>query len=877
MVIDKARAACTSLYNGSTVYFCSTACKKKFGKDPEKYIQAQTPPVGKDGVPFARLLKLSIPITGMSCASCAAKIEKKLAGINGVHSASVNFAASTANVTYDPSKSAPRDFIKTITGLGYEAAVEKAVLPVRGMSCASCVAKIEKRLDSLEGVVSSSVNLATGRASISFIPSALKVEDIVRAIKDAGYDAEASKDEDLLLRDEKAKKAGHKKLFYRFIIAAVLSVPIMAGSFHWAHWLPGFLKSGFFMFLLATPVQFWSGFQFYRGAIIAARHRTADMNTLIAIGTSAAYFYSMGAIFAPGFFVSLGLEPELYFDTSAIIITLILLGKLLENRARGKTGEAIKKLMGLQAKTARVVKDGKEVDIPSSEVEKGDMVVVRPGEKIPVDGVIVDGRSSVDESMISGESLPVEKSAGDEVIGATLNKTGSFRFRATRVGRESTLAQIVKIVEEAQAAKPPVARLADVIAGYFVPAVMLIAVLTFLIWLAIGPEPSFTYGLLAFIAVLIIACPCAMGLATPTSIMVGTGKGAENGILIRGGEALETAHKLDIIVLDKTGTLTRGEPSVTDIVLTGNNQALESIRIEGLSEAESLLFYAASAEKGSEHPLGEAIVDGARSKRIEIAAPEEFAAMPGLGIQAKVNNKHVLLGNLRLMHGRKISLQELEKQGERLSDEGKTPMFVAIDGRLTGVIAVADTLKDYSKEALLAFRNMGIEVAIITGDNRRTAESIGRQLGVKKVLAEVLPEDKAKEVRKFQDEGKVVAMVGDGINDAPALAQADIGIAIGTGADVAMEASDITLIGGDLRSIVTAIALSRATIRNIRQNFFWAFFYNMLLIPVAAGALYPFFGITLDPMFAAAAMGLSSISVVSNSLRLKLFKPPLTG
>jgi P-type Cu+ transporter len=587
------------------------------------------------------------------------------------------------------------------------------------------------------------------------------------------------------------------------------------------------------------------------------------MNTLIAVGTSAAYLYSVLAIFFPSLFAVQGLAPEVYFDTAGAIIVLILLGRLLEARAKGQTSEAIKKLIGLQAKTARVVRDGKEMDIPVEEVAIGDLVVVRPGEKVPVDGIVKEGHSSMDESMVTGESMPVEKNPGDEVIGATINKTGSFTFEAKKVGKDTMLAQIIKMVEEAQGSKPPIARLADVIASYFVPAVIGIAIITFIVWYIGGPVPALTYAVLNFVAVLIIACPCALGLATPTSIMVGTGNGAENGILIRGGEALETAHKLTAIVMDKTGTLTKGQPSVTDIVEAAGYRK------------EDILRFAASAEKGSEHPLGEAIVNRAKEENLPLISPKDFRAIAGHGIEATIDGKSLLMGNVKLMNDRGIKLDDLEKKAEVLSNQGKTPMYVAVDQNPAGIIAVADTLKENSKEAVDALHKMGIEVAMITGDNRRTAEAIAKQIGIDRVLAEVLPEGKAVEVKKLQAEGKKVGMVGDGINDAPALAQADVGIAIGTGTDVAMESSDITLIGGDLRGVVTAIALSKATIRNIKQNLFWAFAYNTILIPVAAGILFPFFGILLNPIFAAAAMGLSSVTVVSNALRLRRFKPPV--
>ncbi|OGP24261.1 MAG: copper-translocating P-type ATPase [Deltaproteobacteria bacterium GWB2_55_19] len=810
----------------------------------------------------------------MSCASCATKIEKGLTGLSGIVEASVNFAVEKINISYNPDDVHVSDFVKTIKELGYGAGVASVSIPVKGMSCASCVEKVTKALNAVDGVVSASVNFATEKATVNFLPTVTGVDALIKTINAAGYKGLVPSDEeDLLARDEREKKEEEERLHFRFIVAAIVAVPVMIGSFAaMIPWVPSFLGNNYLLFLLATPVQFWAGWRFYRGAFIAARHFTTDMNTLIAVGTSSAYLYSAAMTFFPNFFEARSLSTGVYFDTATAIIALILLGRLLEMRAKAQTSEAIKKLIGLSPKTARVVRGGRELDIPASDVVEGEIVIVRPGEKVPVDGKVFDGFSSIDESMISGESLPVDKKPGDIVIGATINKTGTFRYRATKVGRDSTLSQIIRLVEDAQSSKPPIARLVDVIASWFVPVVIAIASLTFIIWLIFGPPPAFTYALLNFIAVLIIACPCAMGLATPTSIMVGTGKGAENGILIRGGESLETAHKLNAIVFDKTGTLTRGEPAITDIVVAHD----VTITSKGLSMEEGVLFYAASAEKGSEHPIGEAIVKKASAKGIALSNPIGFNALPGHGLIAEVDGREVVLGNLKMMADKNISTDGLIKDVERLSDEGKTPIFLAVDNIAVGVIAVADTLKENSKEAVSALKKMGLTVAIITGDNRRTATAIGKELGVDRILSEVLPEDKAREVKKLQDEGKKVAMVGDGINDAPALAQADVGIAIGTGTDVAMEASDITLIGGDLRAIVTAIALSRATIRNVRQNLFWAFFYNVLLIPVAAGALYPFTGMLLDPMFAAAAMGLSSVSVVTNALRLKRFRPALT-
>ena len=805
------------------------------------------------------LQRIDLPIGGMSCASCALKIEKGLANAEGVSKATVNFAAERATVVFSADQTNLSTLISKVKDLGYEAKTEKVTLPVQGMTCASCVNKVEKALKSLKGVVNVNVNFATERASVEYLSGEVTIRDLKRAVQDAGYEVLEVKEEDIVEKERLAREAELSRLKWKFITGAILLVPIlilMYGASLLEKWFGFSRQANFFIqFLLATPVQFWAGRQFYAGFWKATKHKTSDMNTLITVGTSAAYLYSLIATFLPHLFMAKGLMLDVYFDTSAAIIVLILLGRFLEARAKGRTSEAIKKLIGLQPKTARVIQNGNEVDIPVAEVAVGNIVVVRPGEKIPVDGFLKEGHSSVDESMVTGESLPVEKNVADTVIGATINKTGTFRFEATKVGKDTVLAQIIRLVQEAQGSKPPIARMVDVIASYFVPVVIALAIITFIVWYFFGPQPALTYAFLNFVAVLIIACPCALGLATPTSIMVGTGKGAENGILIRGAEALETAHQMNAIVLDKTGTLTRGEPSVTDIV--------ES---ETFSEKE-ILTLAASAEKGSEHPLGESIVRKAKEEGLSLFEPRDFQAIAGHGIEATVDSKRVLLGNLRLMEEKKIGLNRLAAKAELLSGEGKTPMFLAVDGRVAGIIAVADTLKENSKEAVEAFHRMGLEVVMLTGDNERTARAIAQQIGIDRVLAEVLPERKAEEIKKLQSEGKKVGMVGDGINDAPALAQANVGIAIGTGTDVAMEASDITLIGGDLRGIVTAIALSKATIRNIKQNLFWAFAYNTILIPVAAGVLFPFFGILLNPIFAAAAMAFSSVTVVSNALK----------
>jgi Cu+-exporting ATPase len=812
------------------------------------------------------LKRLDIQVTGMTCAACSARVQRSLSEMEGVAGASVNLAAERASVTFDPAKVDVNDLINKIKDIGYGTSIAKQEIPIKGMTCAACVSRVQKALEKLDGVLSANVNLATERAVVEYFPAQAGSREFRKAVKEAGYEVlRIEQGEDIVEKERREREARYKRLKTKLITGVFLTVPVFLLAFWDRLGLSSVLEiprqTNFLLqLLLETPVQFWIGWQFYSGALAAARRRSTNMNTLIAVGTSAAYVYSLTATFFPRVFEIQGYAAHVYYDTAAAIIVLILLGRLLEARAKGHTSEAIKKLMGLRARTARVVRNGSEEDVPVEEVEKGDIILVRPGEKIPVDGVVREGYSSVDESMVTGESIPVEKKAGDTVIGATMNKTGSFRFEAARVGRETMLSQIIGMVQEAQGAKPPIARLADRIASIFVPSVMAIATVTFLVWFMFGPAPAFTYAVLNFIAVLIIACPCALGLATPTSIMVGTGKGAENGILIRGGESLETAHKINAIIFDKTGTLTRGEPAVTDVIAA-----------EGFS-GEEVRLYAGSTEKGSEHPLGEAIVKRAEESGIPLRDSTDFIALPGHGVKAGVDGKAVLLGNEALMEENDIALGNLKQRAGALAGEGKTPMFVAVDGRAAGIISVADTLKENSVEAVVALKAMGIEVIMLTGDNRRTGEAIARQAGIDRVLAEVLPEQKAEEVRKLQAEGKVVAMVGDGINDAPALAQADVGIAIGTGTDVAIEASDITLIKGDLKAVSTAIALSRATLRNIKQNLFWAFAYNTILIPVAAGVLFPFFGILLSPIFAAGAMGMSSVTVVTNALRLRKFK-----
>jgi Cu+-exporting ATPase len=761
-------------------------------------------------------------------------------------------------------------------------------LDIEGMTCASCVNRIERYLRKIEGVDQATVNLATERASVVAGPR-VGADEIIAAVEAAGYDARLIVDGAAQPREDRPTAEGephaeHREVLpavgetsfqqrhladvrRRLAVAALLTVPLLLGLGRMtvAPFLPEILTNPWLQLALATPVQFYAGWPFYKGAWRVLRHSATDMNTLIAVGTSAAYFYSLAAILSPAFFEAAGIDPmtALYFDTAAVIVTLILLGRFLEARARSHTSDAIRKLVRLAPRTARVIRDGAEHDVPIEEVVRGDVVLVRPGEKVPVDGILRDGSSALDESMVTGESMPVTKRPGDEVIGGTLNTSGAFHFEATRVGRDTVLARIVRLVQEAQGSKAPIQRLADVVTGYFVPAVLGMAALTFLVWLVLGPEPAFNLALLNTIAVLIIACPCALGLATPTSIMVGTGKGAENGVLFRNAEALERLHKIRSVVLDKTGTLTEGRPRVTDLVTTGGD----------VDEAE-LLRLVASAEHGSEHPLGEAIVRYAREERgLELSAPEAFEAASGAGVKATVDGRVVLVGRPAFLAG----VDALRAAGERLAADGKTPVYAAVDGRAVAVLGIADTLKPGSREAVAALHRLGLQVIMLTGDNETTAQAIARQAGVDRVLADVRPDEKASQVRRLQSEGKLVAMVGDGVNDAPALAQADVGIAIGTGTDVAIESAPVTLMSGDLRGVVTAIALSRATLANIKQNLFWAFAYNVALIPLAAGALYPFTGILLDPILAAAAMALSSVTVVANALRLRRFRRQPSG
>jgi len=731
--------------------------------------------------------------------------------------------------------------VEVIEKTGFKVPLVQNTLLIQGMTCAACSTRVEKALNKLEGVVRANVNLSTNKALVEYASGTVDEETLIETVKKAGYEAELEIEQDLD-REQKLREQEIKTLKRDFIISAILSFPLFSAMFFHMAGIDNILGNGWFQLALATPVQFIIGYRFYKGAFNALRGGGANMDVLVAMGTSAAYFYSIYNLLMD--------IPEFYFEASAVIITLILLGKTFEAVAKGRTSEAIKKLMGLQPKTARIIKDGREVEIPIEELQIGDIVVVRPGERVPVDGIIVEGNSALDESMITGESIPIDKTVDDEVIGATINRFGSFKFRATKIGKDTVLSQIIKLVEDAQGSKAPVQRLADKISGIFVPVVVLIALITVIGFYLYG---DFNTGIINAVAVLVIACPCALGLATPTAIMVGTGKGAENGILIKSGEHLERAHKMDTIIFDKTGTITRGEPEVTDIMAFKDYGNEEILRI------------AASVEKASEHPLGQAIVRKAEEEGLDIVAPKDFEAIPGKGLRAVFEGQKILIGNRRLMRENQVQIEDKENDLLKLEEEGKTAMLVAIEGKITGIIAVADQMKDTSLQAIRDLKDMGLEVYMITGDNERTAQAIARQIGITNVLADVLPENKAEAVEKLRSEGKHVGMVGDGINDAPALAASDVGFAIGTGTDVAMEAADITLMRGDLTGVVTAIRLSHRTMRTIKQNLFWAFFYNTVGIPFSALGF-------LNPMVAGAAMAFSSVSVVTNSLRLKRFE-----
>ncbi|MDA3130686.1 heavy metal translocating P-type ATPase [Aliibacillus thermotolerans] len=786
----------------------------------------------------------TLGVTGMTCAACSNRVEKVLNKMDGVK-AQVNLTTEKATIDYDPEKTSIEDISKKIENVGYGVLTEKTDLDVFGMTCAACSTRIEKVLNKQDGVKHATVNLTTESATIEYNPGLVDVKSLIDKIKNVGYDAKPKAEaKEKQTYKEKQLKNMKTKLIISVLLSAPLLLTMLVHLFGMS--IPDIFMNPWFQFALATPVQFIIGWQFYEGAYKNLRNGGANMDVLVALGTSAAYFFSLYEAFK-----TIGnpeYMPHLYFETSAVLITLILFGKYLETRAKSQTTNALSKLLNLQAKEARVIRDGKELMIPVEEVVVGDHLIVKPGEKIPVDGMVVKGRTSVDESMLTGESIPIEKDSGANLIGSTINKNGSIEMEATKVGKDTALASIVKVVEEAQGSKAPIQRLADVISGYFVPIVVGIAILTFIIWITLVEPGQLEPALVAAIAVLVIACPCALGLATPTSIMVGTGKAAESGILFKGGEHLEGTHELEAIVLDKTGTITKGKPEVTDF--SGDEETLQLL---------------ASAEKGSEHPLAEAIVAYATENNIDFLEVEHFEAVPGHGIEAKISGKNILVGNRKLMNDHQINTAGYEEKLVNYETDGKTAMLIAIDGEYRGTVAVADTIKETAPEAIKQLKDLGIEVFMLTGDNERTAKAIAKQVGIDQVIAEVLPEEKAAKVKAIQEQGKKVAMVGDGVNDAPALVTADIGIAIGTGTEVAIEAADVTILGGELLLIPKAIKISHATIRNIRQNLFWAFGYNTAGIPVAAIGL-------LAPWIAGAAMALSSVSVVTNSLRLKRVK-----
>jgi len=817
--------------------------------------------------------KAVLHVGGLHCASCVHRLEEGLKSRPGVKEASVNLLAEKATVEFDPAATDVPRLVKAVEEIGYEVlkvdeappeGLRKLTVSVGGMTCAACVRRVEQAIEEVAGVQDVSVNLATARASIVYDPGAWGgVEAVRRVIQDSGYEYLGVPDEMGEDPISRAREREIRDLKIRVSVGAILSLLVFMGSMQ--HWFP-FLASIprsivlYTLFVLTTPVVFWVGERFLVGAYKAAKKKTSDMNTLVAVGALSAYGYSVAATLFPGFFTRADLMPHVYYDGAAMIITLILLGRLLEAKAKGRTSQAIRKLMDLRPRFARIIRDEVERDVPVEDLVRGDLIVIRPGEKIPTDGIVLSGESTIDESMLTGESMPVFKTAGSKVFAATLNKSGSFQFRATGVGAETVLGQIVHLVEEAQGSKAPVQRLADRIAAVFVPVVFTIGLITFLVWYFLVPDASFSRALLNFVSVLVIACPCALGLATPTAVMVGTGIGAERGILIKGGETLEKAHRLTTVVFDKTGTLTRGEPMIRDI-----------IPLEDASE-EAVLQTALSVETVSEHPLGQAIVSEARARKLKPQPVERFEAVAGKGVKATIGGHDCLVGNARLMEESGISFENLEEEVKKRAEQGDTCVFVALEGRMMGLICFADLPRETAIQAIRSLKQMGLNIVMLTGDHLQTAQAVGRALEIDRVVADVLPADKAAAVKRLQEEGQVVAMVGDGINDAPALAAADIGIALGAGTDVAMEAGDITLIRDDLTMVPAAIRLSLNTLRVIRQNLFWAFIYNIVGIPVAAGALYPFYGLLLNPEFAAAAMALSSVSVVTNSLRLRRFR-----
>lgn len=810
--------------------------------------------------------KETYKIYGIHCASCVSTIEQALLKTPGVSSASVNFASESALIEFDERVVPESKLVEVINSIGYKLVIEvgetdkketeeidkgsKIVsIKVIGMDSPHCAMVVEGAIKKLDGVKNTDVDFSNGRAKVVFDSEKLKVEKILEVISDAGYKPikEEGESEELLDKEKIEQEKQTKTLKTKLIVGGILSIIIFFGSFpEWFPFVPEFLTNFWLLLVLTTPVQFWVGWQFYAGLKLFVKYRTADMNTLIAVGTLAAYFYSAGVTIFPNFFIEGGVLPAIYFDTSAIIVVLILLGKYLEVLMKGRASDAIKKLVGLQPKTAKVLKNGTEVETKISDVVVGDLIVVRPGEKIPVDGKITKGDSEIDEGMVTGESMPVHKTNGDNVIGSTINKFGTFTFQATKIGKDTMLSQIIKMVEEAQGSKAPIQRLADLVSSYFVPVVFVIAILTFLVWFFFGPVPAFSFALINFVAVLIIACPCALGLATPMAIMVSSGSAATKGILIKDAASLEIANKINAIILDKTGTLTQGKPDVTDI-----------IPLSDIPESK-ILQISASLEFYSEHPLAKAVVKKAEKEKTKLLTVDNFKAVPGRGVEGEIDGKKFFFGK-----------GDGGDKKEKIEAEGKTVMALLSGGKTLGLIAVADVVKEESIKAVTALKNEGIEVWMLTGDNERTAQTIASQVGIENIMSEVLPDKKSEKVRELQAEGKIVAMVGDGINDAPALTQANIGIAMGEGTDIAMESANITLIRGDLMLIPETIKISKQTMRIIKQNLFFAFFYNSAFIPIAAGVLYPVFGILLNPIFAAIAMALSSISVVLNSLRLK--------
>lgn len=843
------------------------------------------------------MLNLSLPISGMTCASCVSHVESALKDLPGMGDVAVNLGTNKAVLNYDPQKIKLEDMKRAVEGVGYGVPTSELTLEVRGMTCTSCVAHVEGALIELPGVQEVAVNLGLGTARVTYIPGVISTSGMKRAVHEVGYEAsERSQGADALDRERQAREDEIKRQGRNLLFSGMIGLVVMIGTFYdmlgpLKAYVPEFLAYKWVIGLLTTPIVFGPGRQFFTNSWRGLKHGVTDMNLLYATGIGAAYGIALINTIFPG--AGFGGEGATFFESAALLTTFIILGRWLEALTRGRTSEAIRKLMKLQPKTARIIRDGQETEIPAEEVEIGDLILVRPGESIPVDGVVAEGYSAVDESMLTGESLPVEKKGGDSVIGGTLNKTGAFKFTATRIGKETTLGQIIKLVEDAQASKAPIQKLADWVAGHFILGVHILAVLVFVFWFFLGYQRFFDpasrfmlspyslgemgvfgFALLLSVTILVISCPCAVGLATPSAMMAGAGKAAENGVLFKGAEAIEKASKLQTIVFDKTGTLTKGEPSVTDVVVVRESTLWNGEPIYSVEAMQiQVLRLAAIAEINSEHPLGEAIVSGAEARGLLLGEAEWFNSIPGNGIEARVESQAVLLGNRRLMQDREVDFSALMPQAKEMEADGKTVMFVAVDGQPAGLIAVADTLKEFTAEAIRRLHKLGIETAMITGDNRLTAEAIARQVGIDRILAEVLPQDKAEEVKNLQASGKSVAMVGDGVNDAPALAQADVGMAIGSGTDVAKETGDVILIKDDIRDVVVALEVAKATMLKVKQNLFWAFFYNTLSIPLAAGLFYPFTSLIISPELAGLLMAVSSISVTLNTLLLKGFKP----